>query len=311
MSGGSATAASPRPHPALLLAALLTVDGLHFVFARALRDHLPAGTSAMYVLGVGATQLTIYSLATGRLRLSTFRRHAWFFLIVGALVATSTTINYTAVSYIDPGTASLLAQTSVVFSLGFGLLWLRERLALAQRIGAALAILGVGVITFQPGDYLRLGSLLVLSSACVYALHTAIVKRYGQALDFVEFFVWRLLATFGFLFLSAAGRGILAWPDGQTWPILLLAGTVDVVISRSLYYAAVRRLDVSILSLILTLSPVVAILWSLALFGVPPTPRDLVGGAAVLAGVAIVTRRRSASQPARLDARRQPSSGED
>jgi drug/metabolite transporter (DMT)-like permease len=293
MSGGPPAPAQPRPHPALLLAGLLMVDGLHFVFARALRDHLPAGTSAMYVMAVGATQLTVYSLATGRLRWSTFRRHAWFFLTIGALVATSTTINYTAVSFIDPGTAALLAETSVVFSLGFGLLWLRERLAPAQWAGAAIAIVGVGVITFQPGDYLRLGSLLVLSSALVYAFHTAIVKRHGQELDFVEFFVWRLLATFGFMFLSVTGRGELAWPDGQTWPILLLAGTVDVVISRSLYYAAVRRLDISILSLILTASPVVAILWSLVLFAVRPTLRDLLGGAAVLAGVAIVTRQRA------------------
>jgi drug/metabolite transporter (DMT)-like permease len=63
---------------------------------------------------------------------------------------------------------------SVLFGLGFGLLWLRERLNRAQLLGAAICIVGVAIITFQPGDYFRLGSLLVVGSAFLYALHAAL-----------------------------------------------------------------------------------------------------------------------------------------
>lgn len=289
-----AAAARPQVNVALLVIALLMVDGLHFVFARALRDHLPPATSVLYVLGVGTLQLTSFAAARGRFHWSTFHRHAWFFLAIGALVGAGTTINYTAVAFVAPGTASLLAETSILFGVGFGLLWLRERLTGGQALGAVTAILGVGVITFQPGKYLRLGSVLVIGSAFLYALHAAIVKRYGAEIDFVEFFAWRLLATTGFLLLSAAGQRRLAWPDGTAWLLIILAGTVDVVISRALYYAALRRLDISIHSLTLTLSPVVAITWSLFLFGIRPTGRELLGGLAVLAGVALVALRRAA-----------------
>ena len=55
-----------------------------------------------------------------------------------------------------------------------------------------------------------------------------------------------------------------------------MAGTVDVVISRVLYYLALRRLRMSIHTVILTLSPVITILWSLALFDVLPTLQGLV-----------------------------------
>ncbi|MBK8796247.1 MAG: hypothetical protein IPM07_07640 [Anaerolineales bacterium] len=44
-----------------------------------------------------------------------------------------------------------------------------------------------------------------------------------------------------------------------TWLLLVLTGTVDVVISRALYYQTLRLLPMSIHTIILTLSPVVAI----------------------------------------------------
>ena len=47
----------------------------------------------------------------------------------------------------------------------------------------------------------------------------------------------------------------------------------------------------SIHTIILTLSPVVTILWSLALFREVPTPTSLIGGALVILGVALVTLR--------------------
>lgn len=285
--------ASTGAHPILLVLALLTVDGLHFVFARALHDALPPLTSVFFVLAVATTQVAAFALTKGRLRLGTFTPHAPFFLAIGALIALSTTINYVAIGFIDPGTAALLSQMSVLFGLGFGLLWLRERLNRAQLLGAAICIVGVAIITFQPGDYFRLGSLLVVGSAFLYALHAAIVKRYGTGLDFVEFFTWRLISTTGFLLIAAGAQGALTWPAANAWPLLIAAGTVDVVISRSLYYLSLRRLKISVLALVLTLTPVVTIVWSFILFSMQPTAQQLIGGAAVLCGMLIVTTQRS------------------
>ena len=61
-----------------------------------------------------------------------------------------------------------------------------------------------------------------------------------------EFFVFRLAATTGFLLLFTISRGELVWPGWQAGLLLLLAGTVDVTISRGLYYLALRRLKAEI-----------------------------------------------------------------
>jgi len=273
----------------LVVSGLLILDSLHFVFARLLLPHLAPGVSAMYVMGVGSVEVGVFGLIRGRLRWRGLRDHLGFFLALGLLVSVSTTINYEAVAWIDPGTASVLAKTSVLFGLGFGLVWLQEKLRPTQIGGALVAMLGVFVISFQPGDYFRLGSLLILASAWMYALHAAIVKRYGSGLEFTEFFFFRLLVTTSFLFLFALGRRTLVWPTATTWPLLILVGTVDIVISRTLYYVALRQLKLSIHAVVLTLSPAVAVLWSLLLFDVVPTPQQLVGGGAVIAGVSTVT----------------------
>jgi O-acetylserine/cysteine efflux transporter len=294
----TANIATPAPqinsNPTLLVLALLLVDGLHFVFARALHDLLPPLTSVVFVLGVATLEVTAFAIATRRFHVRTFLRKAPFFLGIGALVGLSTSINYIAVGFVDPGTASLLAQMSIIFSLGFGLLWLREKLSPQQLFGAALCILGVAVITFQPGDYFRIGALMIVGGTFLYALHMALVKRYGGGIDFVEFFLWRLMSTTAWLILLAGAQGALALPPVNAWPLLLITGTVDVVISRSLYYLSLRRLKMSVLTLVLTLTPVVTIVWSLILFDVQPTLQQLIGGAAVLSGVLIVTLRRAA-----------------
>src|SRR5688572_22496726 len=199
--------------------------------------------------------LEIGLLLRGRIRLAPLARHPWFFLTIGLLVGVNTNMGFVAVRYVDPGTASLLSRTSILFGVGLGLLWLRERLTRLELAGSALAVVGVAVISFQPGDYLRVGALIVIGSTLLYALHSAIVKRYGGDIPFGEFLFYRVAAVATVLLVLAAAQGALVWPTAVGWAWLLLAATVNVVISRGLYYLALRRLDMSVLTIILTLAP--------------------------------------------------------
>jgi drug/metabolite transporter (DMT)-like permease len=283
--------------PALVVV-LLILDSLHFVFARLLLPHISPGVSALYVMLVSTLEVGIFGAVTRRLHWETARRHLRLFIAIGILIGVSMMANYEAVAFIDPGTASLLNQTSILFSLGFGFLLFHDRLAPRQLAGAALAVVGVFVIAFQPGDYLRLGALIAVASAFMYALHAALSKlvlnssagREGDAIDFVDFFFFRLLFTAAALGCLSVIRGALALPTLHALALVALVGTVDVVLSRTLYYLALRRLTMSLHTLILTLSPIAALTWSVFLFGTRPTPQQLLGGAAVIAGMVLVSR---------------------
>jgi drug/metabolite transporter (DMT)-like permease len=136
---------------------------------------------------------------------------------------------------------------------------------------------------------LQWGALLILGGTLMYALHTAIVKRFGGQMDFVNFFFFRILTTTAILFVIAAGRGVLAWPTLAGWGIVSLTAVMDVIISRLLFYVALRRMTMNIHTIVLTLSPVATILWSLLLFDTLPGLQQVIGGGAVLLGVLIVT----------------------
>ena len=289
MPSAEASPVRPLANPMLLITILLIVDSGHFIFAKLLLPHISPQVSAFYVITVGTVQMTIYGLCKRRLRLKTLVRYGWFFLGIGFLIGLSTLLNYESVAYIDPGTAALLARSTIFMSVGLGLFWLHEKLTRLQILGAGLAIIGVAIISFQPGDYFRFGALMIIASAFMYALHTAMVKRYGGEIEFVEFFAFRLMSTSAVLFVISAARGALAWPTPQAWMWLLLAGTIDVVISRSLFYLALMRMKLSIHSVVLTLTPAVVVLWSFLIFRDVPTLQQIIGGLGIIAGVMMVT----------------------
>jgi drug/metabolite transporter (DMT)-like permease len=272
-----------------MLALLLLFDSMHFIFARLLLPYVSPNVSAMYVMIVATIQVGIYGVATRQLGLAALRNHWRFFLIIGLLIGISTHLGFIAIGFIDVGTAAMLNQISTVFSVGFGLFWLREHFSPIQLLGTAIAIVGSFVIAYQPDARLQWGALLIIVGSFCYSLHFAIVKRHGSQIDFVNFFFYRILSTALLLFLSAAGRQVLSWPSLQGWLVILVTATVDVTISRIFYYLALRRLNMSLLSVISTLSPVAAIVWAVLLFGTLPTGQQLLGGLAILVGVLVVT----------------------
>ncbi len=276
-----------------IVVVLILVDSLHFVFARLLLPYLPPTSSSFYYMTIAMIQIAIYAAVRREIDWRVFRDNAKFFLIIGFLIAAATAMSFAAVVYIDPGTASLIARMNTIFALGFGIFWLKERLVRGEKIGAVIAVTGAFIISFQLGDrssQLWLGTLLVLLSTFSYSLHAAIVKRKGGDIDFTNFFLFRMVTSCLFLLIFALGRGELVWPSGrEVWMILIVTATVNVVISRSLYYIVLRRVKLSIMTILLTLTPVVTILWSVALFGERPSLQGLLGGAAVISGVIIVT----------------------
>jgi O-acetylserine/cysteine efflux transporter len=275
----------------LLVAGLLLVDSLYFIFARLLLPLAPPAAGAMYMLVLGAVEIAV--LMRGRVDFTVLRRHAWLFAAVGGLVGVNTNMGFAAVKYVDPGTASLLSRAAILFGVGLGLVWLSERLSRLEVIGAAIALAGVIAISVQPGDYLRWGSLLIITSTLLYAIHSAMVKRYGGDIPFGEFMFFRVASVAAVLVMLALAQGALVWPTPLAWGWLVIAATVNVVISRGLYYLALRRLDMSFLTIILTLTPVVTWLLSIALFGGRPSPQEIAGGIATLVGVLIVTSSRA------------------
>lgn len=277
-----------------ILFILLIIDSMHLIFAALLRPYFPAVTGGFLVLGFATLEVWLFLAWRREVRWQVLRDNLWFFLTVGGLVGGATWLSYMSVRFVDPGTAALLSRSSTIFTIGLGLIWLKDRLNLWEWTGTALALVGVVIISFQPGeDYLRIGSVIVLGSSFLYALHVAVVKRFGNDLDFKNFFLFRVMATTFALFLMVWQQDAFVGPaEPIGWFFAALAGTVDVVISRVLYYWSLRKLTVSYHAIVLMMSPVVTIVWAFLIFSEYPTVRALIGGALVLSGLIVVNLKR-------------------
>jgi drug/metabolite transporter (DMT)-like permease len=274
---------------AALISVMLVLDSLFFVWARLMLPQISPVLSSMFVMSIGTIEIGIVAFIKKQIHFRVLGKYIWFFLAIGFLIAASTYVSYEAVAYIDPGTASMLNRIAIIMQLFLGFVWLKERFNRIQLGGTILAIVGVFVITYQNGDYFRVGSLLVLVATLAYSLHTAMVKRYAEQMDFFEFFFFRLLCTSLFLILFNSVRHTLAWPSAKAWPLLILVASIDVALGRSLYYIALKRLNLNYFTILQTISPLLTVLWSLLLFSVLPGLQQIIGGMAVIAGVYIVS----------------------
>ena len=81
--------------PRLLVAGLLLVDSLYYIFARLLLPLLPPTAGAMYMTVLGTVEIAV--LLRGRIDLAVLGRHGWLFLAVGVLVGLNASMGFTAV----------------------------------------------------------------------------------------------------------------------------------------------------------------------------------------------------------------------
>jgi drug/metabolite transporter (DMT)-like permease len=130
------------------------------------------------------------------------------------------------------------------------------------------------------------------------------VKRFAGDIPFGEFMFFRVASVAVVVTALAVAQRAVVWPGPVAWFWIAVAAGVNVVVSRGVYYLALRRLDMSFLTIVLTLTPVVTWLWSIMLFGGRPTAVEIAGGVATLAGVLLVTASRAGLLGKRLSAGR-------
>jgi drug/metabolite transporter (DMT)-like permease len=196
------------------------------------------------------------------------------------------------------GNAAVLSNSSPLFVLVLARLALRERMPAAGVLGLLLGFAGIVVMVSSQlrgggTPSMALGMGLALAAAVGWAVATLVVKWLvdrDPELDVVgltagQFVVGALvLAPLAF---AVDGTGGTAWSSGELWgAIAFLAGGASVA-AYVLFFAALKRLAVTVASASQFLVPVVAVLVEIAR-GAVPGGLVLGGMGLALAGVALV-----------------------
>lgn len=206
---------------------------------------------------------------------------------------------YLAEQTLSGGTTAILCATSPLFTLLLARLVGLEPLLWYRLLGMLLGLLGVTLL-FVEGlqvsrDHFQAMLLAGCAAAFLWPLYGALLKRYAQDLP-------PLLSTSYFLFYTGLTLSALSALRGEPLPSLsttpwsahfglLYLTIVGSVVAWSVYLWLLQRLELSVLSSLGLVQPVLAIGIDLVLHEAQLRPRGYIGTALVLAGMALSTLR--------------------
>jgi O-acetylserine/cysteine efflux transporter len=291
-----------RPLDLLMGLAVPLVWGMGVVFAKAAIGHFPP--ILLMALRFSVTALVLVW----------FVKPPW--QVMGQLVAVAFvsaavqySLTFNGLRGVDASTAVLVIQLEVPFLVLLAAVLLHERVGPRKWLGIAIAFIGVGLIAGEPRLGQAWGSLaLLVGGAFSWALGQIMVRRLGEVggltlIAWVAVFAAPQLFVFSLIF-ERDHLAYIASADWVVWGTVVYLGLVMTALGYSLWYGLIGRHPVSRVGPFLLLMPVFSVLGGVILLGETLTPRIALGGAAVIAGVAVIMVRRSVAAVIEAGARR-------
>jgi drug/metabolite transporter (DMT)-like permease len=309
------------PHPrtgALLSLASAALAAIFLIPYQLATERAPAEVVTMTMLACAAVFNTLTS-AGDKLRAARARargqgrdqagpgRSLGMTLVISAVIAVLTAAgNYAvarALTSAAPGLVSVVQQTQVVFIAAISALLLGERITLRFGVGVVVVLAGFMVMSLPGGQDagqdagqsagMPLGALwALLSAACFGSMHV-ITRMEIHRIDPVLVNAIRLWFAVALL-LPGRLDGALAL-DGVTWALVAGAAFLGPFLGRLALMFAVRHISASRSALLIQAGPVFAFLFGFAILGIVPALRELLGGALILAGIALPLLERAAA----------------
>jgi len=229
--------------------------------------------------------------ALGKRGSNTFRmfRQYWpFVLAIGVLTAAIVLIDSMAVRLVDPTLVSFFTRFEVVFTVLLGMLLFKERLNRLELLGVTTTISGALIMSYRAGEIVFFAFVLGLINSLFVSIRTLLGKVAVQYLEpAVLVAVSRLIACL-FTLLYAIAFGVLQLPSSTNLLIIIIGAFSGPFLGFMLLYKALSLSEVSRVSVFRTSFPFFVALYSLLLFHTIPSPRQMLGGGIVVAGILVL-----------------------
>ncbi|MBC9207290.1 DMT family transporter [Roseomonas aerophila] len=281
----------------LRLVVIAGLWGACFPLLRHVAPLMPPMAVATVRAAFSGSAVILFLLVSGRLRWPRGRAIWGHILVVGTLNGwVPNLLTATAMGGIESAPAALIQSISPLLVGTASLVLFREEVrGRGLFLGLALGLLGIGIILGPravSGEAGLGAALMMLATATSYASGTLYVRWVRPEVP-EHLVVGQQVVAFAVALPAALlvnGTAAFVQP-GDVWLVLLLLGVLGSAVPLSLFIVLLTRAPAAKASLVGYLQPVsaatVAALW----LGELPAPHVLAGGAVVLAGVWLATRR--------------------
>ena len=267
----------------LAILAMTAAWGSTFFMIKDVVTRVPVIDLLAWRFGIAALAMII--LAGRRLRMSRTTLRSG--VVLGLLYGGAQILQTYGLSMTDASVSGFITGLYVVATPLLVALILRTRIGKLTWLAAALATLGLGVLSLR-GLAIGPGELLTLASAIVYALHIIAMSKVSRAGEEVALTVVQMVVIALVCFTVALPGGVQLPQRGTDWLIVVYLAVVAGALAMFLQTWAQARIPPTQAAVVMSMEPVWAAAFAVAFGGELITGRMVIGGVAILAAMYLV-----------------------
>lgn len=206
-------------------------------------------------------------------------------LAIGLILALAYLLQTWALRFTTPTNTGLITGLFVVLAPLIDRLVFGTRLRPVAWVAVALSLIGMSLLTGRLPTQLALGDLLAFGCAIGFGAHIAVLAHTAPGRDPLAMASAQMISVGGVFLVLWPLTGPVEPPPPGVWMALVITGIVASAVAYAIQTAAQKVLSAVRTSLILTLEPVFAGLFGLALAGDRLTPLQLVGAVIIITAV--------------------------
>lgn len=295
------TGGGARPRSWWVLAAMVLIGSSTATAAKFAVAELP--TSLLPIVRFGGAGLALLPWVLGRGAIRRILREDSGLVIGAALLCVPINQGFflNGTRYTPTTHVGLIYATCPIFVLMMAVAWRHERMSLARLLGVLVCVLGASVIALggmgkagPAGRSTLYGDLLLVGAVVSWAAYLTLNRR--LLLRHPALPVLSTTFILGALFcVPFAAVSMHEWPlqlsraHAPAWLGMLHLTLVASLVGLALQNVALRRFEASHVAAVGNLSPVLTVLWGVALLGESISPALVVGGLLTLGGVALAS----------------------
>lgn len=275
------TAARSRQVATLLLVAVTAIWGSTFFLIRDVVQQL----SPTDFLAVRFTIAAVAMMAVfWRPMLALNRRELTVGIGLGALYAVAQILQTVGLAHTEASRSGFITGTYVVLTPVLAGILLRERIPRSTWVAVLMATAGLATLSLQ-GFGMGFGETVTLLAAVVYALHIIGLGRYSSPATAAGLSTLQMVVIAVVSLVAATPGGIELPQGGHAWASVLYMALMAGAVALWAQTWAQSHLTATRAAIVMTLEPVFAAAFAVALGGESMTTRILLGGAMVLAAM--------------------------
>jgi len=219
-------------------------------------------------------------------------------ILMGIFEGISVILYFLAVMMTNVSNALFLVFTAPIFSAIFARIFLKEKIGKNTVIGIGVVMVGIAIMldprTFSISSKDTLGSILALLSGIFYAAMAVAAKPLMKKVSgyYSTFWEYVVISLMFVLFFKPSQSGAIF----ANWIQLLVLGVICSGMAVILFMEGVKRVPAQKVFIITSLEPVIGTIFAAIILKENPSSFVLVGGAIIIAGIYLTTRKSKATK---------------